>query len=163
MLAYIWAEAKNHVIGKNGNLPWNIPDDMKFFKEQTLNHQILAGYTTYKSFGRPLPHRKNLVLTHRNPKQFPVDVKVFSDENDFLQYANKYKDDIIFVVGGRKVYEALLPYVKLLYRTSIDKEVDGDTKMIPIDYSKFEKIKEIPGKDNSEYPHQFDIFKRKVN
>lgn len=161
MLAFIWAEAANKVIGKDGNLPWHIADDMAFFKETTLNHQIICGYTTFKSFGRPLPKRKNLILTHRDPSEFPESVIVFNSKDDLLQYANKFPNEMIFVVGGRAIYQELLPYTDYLYRTKIDKNVDGDTKMVEINYDNFKLIKKIDGKDNLDYPHHFEIYQRK--
>ncbi|KRN43449.1 dihydrofolate reductase [Fructilactobacillus fructivorans] len=163
MLAYIWAEASNHVIGKNGKLPWHLPDDMQFFKDQTINHQILAGKRTYDSFGRPLPKRKNLVLTHFSQADFPAGVKVFKTIDEFLQYAKGYPNEVIFVVGGTSVFKELLPYVDYLYRTSINHGFNGDVRMIDIDYSQFELEQQIPGKvdKNNIYPHTFDVFKRK--
>lgn len=162
MLAFIWAEAANQVIGNDGKLPWHIADDMAFFKETTINHQIISGYTTFKSFGRPLPKRKNLVLTHRAATEFPDNVTVFNSTEDLLRYTNKFPDEMIFVVGGRSIYQELLPYTDYLYRTKIDKDVVGDTKIIDINYDDFKLIKEIPGAKNPEFPHHFEIYQRKA-
>ncbi|WP_429970881.1 dihydrofolate reductase [Fructilactobacillus sp. Tb1] len=163
MLAFIWAESANRVIGKDGHLPWHIADDMQFFKKTTLNHQVVCGYTTFESFGgRPLLKRKNLVITHRNASQFPENVTIFNSKDEFLQYANKFQDELIFVIGGRAIYQELLPYTEYLYRTKIDVDVEGDTKMIDIDYSDFILMEEIPGEKNEEFPHQFEIYQRKI-
>ncbi|EKK21149.1 Dihydrofolate reductase [Fructilactobacillus florum 8D] len=162
MLAFIWAEAHNHVIGSKGELPWHLPDDLQFFKRQTSQHQILAGARTYASFKRPLPNRKNLVLTHRNATEFPAEVLVFSTLSEFLQYANEFKNDLIFVVGGSIIFKQLLPYTQFLYRTTIDATVPGDTYMIPINYDDFVRQEVIAGAHNEQFPHQFEIFARKT-
>ncbi|USS89624.1 dihydrofolate reductase [Fructilactobacillus cliffordii] len=161
MLAFIWAEAHQHVIGKDGTLPWHLPDDMHFFKDQTTGHPILAGSRTFASFGRPLPHRKNMVLTRQPADHFPMGVEVFPTTTSFLQYANEHQDELIFVVGGSQVFKALLPDVDQLYRTVIDADVDGDTWMPHIDYSQFELVQERPGATDSQYPHHFEIWRRK--
>lgn len=161
MLAFIWAEAKNKTIGKNGGLPWNIPDDMKFFKETTINHQILAGSKTFASFKRPLPKRKNLILTHQDSNDFPENTTVFNNVDQFLHYANEFKNETIFVVGGQKVFKELYQHVDFLYITKIDKNIDGDVKMFDINYDDFKLLKSWNGEENQEYPHRFEIYQRK--
>lgn len=163
MISYLWAESKGHVIGMDGNLPWKLPADMHYFKQTTTNNIILAGSKTYKSFGRPLPHRLNVVLTHQEDNRFPDEVMVIHNVNDFLQFANNNKEKEIFVVGGAQIFKLLLPYVDRLYRTSIDYKFDGDTVMPKINYDEFNLIKETIGKLDSKniYPHKFDVFERK--
>ncbi|USS85366.1 dihydrofolate reductase [Fructilactobacillus myrtifloralis] len=161
MLAFIWAEAQNQIIGNQGTLPWHLPDDMHFFKEQTTGHPILAGSKTYASFGRPLPHRQNLVLTHQPATNFPAEVQVFHTPASFLQYAKEHDDELIFVVGGSQIFRLLLPEVTWLYRTVIAADVAGDTRMPPIDYHQFTLVQERPGATPAEYPHHFEIWQRK--
>ncbi|USS87417.1 dihydrofolate reductase [Fructilactobacillus hinvesii] len=161
MLAFIWAEAHQHVIGKDGTLPWHLPDDMHFFKEQTTGHPILAGRTTFESFGRPLPHRENMVLTRQPATDFPAGVEVFPTTTSFLRYANEHQDELIFVVGGSQIFRLFRSEVTWLYRTVIDADVSGDTWMPEIDYVQFNLVKEWPGEAGEQYPHHFEIWQRK--
>ncbi|AYF92563.1 dihydrofolate reductase [Apilactobacillus bombintestini] len=163
MISYLWAESHNHIIGANGTLPWHLPADMKYFKENTIHQIILAGRTTYESFKRPLPNRLNMVLTSQSKDEFPDDVVVFHEVDEFLKFAKKFSDKEIFVVGGAKIFEELMPYVDKLYRTVIDYDFKGDTKMPSINYDDFtlETVKQGHVDDKNIYPHRFEIYKRK--
>ncbi|UQS85410.1 dihydrofolate reductase [Apilactobacillus apisilvae] len=163
MISYLWAESKGHIIGSNGTLPWNLPSDMHYFKATTTGNVILAGKRTYESFGRPLPNRLNVVLTHTSKDDFPKNVKVFNNVNEFLSFSKDNQDKEIFVVGGAQIFKLLLPYVDFLYRTVIDYKFSGDTVMPDINYNDFKLIKSVDGKmdDKNIYPHTFEVFKRK--
>lgn len=120
-LIAIAAMADNRVIGRDGGLPWRLPEDLKFFKETTMGHAILFGRTTFEGIGRPLPGRTNLVLSRSWPGQEGVET-VRSVEELF-----KRDEDRIFVCGGAEVYRQLFPFCAGLYLTRVLKEVEGDT------------------------------------
>ncbi|WKN28720.1 dihydrofolate reductase [Apilactobacillus kunkeei] len=163
MISFLWAESDNHIIGLNGGLPWHLPADMKYFKKTTTHQIIMAGRTTYESFKRPLPNRLNTVLTSHDKSEYPDDVVVFNTLEEFLAFAKKFSDKEIFVVGGAKIFAELLPYVDRLYKTVINHEFDGDTKMPEIDYSQFDLVSTKQGiiDDKNIYPYRFEIFERK--
>ncbi|MCL0311686.1 dihydrofolate reductase [Apilactobacillus sp. TMW 2.2459] len=159
MISFLWAEDMNHVIGKDGHLPWHLPADMKYFKNTTTGKTILAGRKTYLSFGRPLPNRKNIVLT--SSKNINDDnVLVLHNINEFLEYAKNHTTEEIFVVGGANIFQQLLPYADRLYKTVIEHAFIGDVKMPEINYNNFELIKSTPGKidEKNPYPFTFEVF-----
>jgi len=118
MISIIAAMDRNNLIGNNGQLPWNIPEDMEHFKNITMNKTIVMGRKTFDSIGKSLKGRKNIVLT-RN-KDFKADCIILHSIEDVL----KYKDFII--IGGEEIYHQFLPLASKLYITLINDEFKGD-------------------------------------
>ena len=113
----------NGVIGRDGDLPWRLPADLKRFKKLTLGHPILMGRTTYESIGRPLPGRRNLVLSRSG---FTADgVEVFTHFPAALDASQPAEE--LMVIGGARVYEAVLPRADRLYLSVVHGEFAGDT------------------------------------
>ena len=128
-LSIIVAAARNGVIGKDGKIPWHIPEDMKHFKEITTGHIVIMGRKTYESIGRALPNRLNVVLTS-NPSTVNEDVAFACDMDEALGFASamqgKWSEEV-FIIGGERVYREALPHVDKIYITQIDRDVEGDT------------------------------------
>lgn len=124
-LSLIVAIGKNREIGKDNKLLWNIPEDLKFFKEKTSNKTIVMGSNTFYSLPKVLPNRKHIVLT-LDDYDFPDEVKVFHDFNDLIKYLECLDEDEIFVIGGAAIYNLFIDYVDKMYITEIDKEYDAD-------------------------------------
>lgn len=163
MISFVWAESKNHVIGVGGHLPWKLPNDMKRFKDVTMNHPIVMGRKTYESFPNgPLPNRLNIVIS-RNPNyQVPDGVMLLTDKRQLTDYV---KDDTeVMVIGGEGIFKLFKDDVDRLYVTKIDHEFVGDTKMVPIDYRKFNLIEKKEGimDDKNIYPYTFETY-QKIN
>ncbi|MCF7923862.1 MAG: dihydrofolate reductase [Candidatus Izimaplasma sp.] len=137
MISLILAMDPNGLIGKNNDLPWNYPEDLKYFKRITLNKTVLMGRITFKSIlnrlKKPLPNRKNIVITKSDFNY--QDVKIINDLDAFLK---KERDEEIIVIGGKSIYEQSFKYADKLYITHIKKEYKGDT-YIKIDLSKFKQ------------------------
>lgn len=131
-IAYVYAEDAAGWIGKNGQLPWHLPADMKHFVAVTSGHPVIMGRKTFESIGRPLPHRENYVLTHQPLDMAGVHVLASLDELKALinQLQN---EDRICIIGGAGVFQACLPLVTDLYRTEVAGDHHGDVKMPPID------------------------------
>jgi dihydrofolate reductase len=129
----IVAMSENRVIGANGGIPWHLPEDFSFFKKTTLGHPIVMGRKTYESLGKPLPGRKNIVLTSQT-LILPELVIVHSQEELF---ALSIPSEEIFVIGGAKIYELLLPLCDTLFVTHVHCRVEGDT-FFPVFEDKFE-------------------------
>lgn len=121
-LVLIAAVDKNFGIGYENELLVKLKKDMKFFRETTLNHIIVMGKNTYESIGRPLPKRKNIVITH-HPVSHDDVTNMTLDE-----FLSTYKDidETIYCIGGASIYEALLPYADELLLTKIEKEYKAD-------------------------------------
>lgn len=137
MFSIIAAIGKNNELGLKGGLVFHIKEDMQFFKETTMGHPILMGLTTFKSIGRPLPGRKNYVLTH-DPEGLPEGVFPVTDLDSFV-HENLESDEEIFVIGGANVYDQMLPYATNLYLTEIDAAADADVFFPLFDKSLYNK------------------------
>ncbi|WP_334328744.1 dihydrofolate reductase [Companilactobacillus sp. HBUAS59699] len=159
IISFVWAEDKNHVIGKDGSLPWSLPNDLKHFRDVTAHHTIVMGRKTYESFPNgPLPHRLNIVIS-RNPNyQVPESVVLLSDKSQLSSFVSD--DEEVMVIGGAGIFEMFKNDVDRLYLTRIDHEFDGDVKMIDLDYSKFKLTEKKEGvvDDNNIYPYTFETY-----
>ena len=123
--------SKNRVIGNNGRMPWNIPEDMQHFVEITTGHTLIMGRKTFESIGKPLPNRKIIVISHNKGCELENIFWVDCPENA-VELALKY-DNNPFVCGGAEIYQALLKYTKKIYATELDYEVAGDVKFLELD------------------------------
>ena len=118
MLAAIWAQDENGLIGKEDRLPWRLPNDLKFFKQMTEANTLVMGRKTFEGMGsRPLPNRQTIVLT-RDSSYKAEGVHVMHSVEDVLAL-EKETDGIFFIAGGSAVYQEFLPFCTILYRTVI--------------------------------------------
>ena len=125
MISLIFATDPNHLIGKDNLLPWNYPEDLKYFKKTTLNKTVLMGLETFHSIvsinGKPLPKRK-LVVASLEPFSYPGVLVI----DDLIKYLKTPHEEEIFIIGGKTIYELSLPYADRLYITHIKKAHDGN-------------------------------------
>ena len=124
ILSLIVAVANNGVIGHNGDLPWRIPGDMKFFKATTIGKPIVMGRKTWESLGRALPGRENIVVTRRAGFDAPGASVVESLDAALAQVPDA---DEVMVIGGAEIYALALPHVARIYLTKVHATPDGDT------------------------------------
>lgn len=140
----IAAVAKNGCIGQNGKLPWNIPEDMKHFRDLTMGHVVLMGRKTWESLPekfRPLPGRTNVVLTRQTNFNVPSGVQVFSSLDEVR---DAFADQEVFVIGGAELYATTLPLAKKLYLTEVDAEPEGDAKFPVFDKNEWHETAREP-------------------
>ena len=123
-IAFVVAFDRKKVIGKDGALPWRLPDDMKHVRELTIGKPLIMGRRTYESIGRPLPQRTSIVLT-RDPAFRPLGVIVARTPEEALAIADGAPEVIIF--GGAEVFRHFLPIADRIYLTEVDADVGGDT------------------------------------
>lgn len=121
MITLIAACSKNRVIGKDNQLIWHVPGDLKRFKELTSGHTILMGRKTFESIGKPLPNRRNVILS-RDPNFKPEGCLVYSD---LTQVIELFHNDL-FVIGGEEIYKQTIGYADYIELTLIHKEFEGD-------------------------------------
>ena len=146
----ICAISKNNVIGNDNKLPWNISEDLKRFKELTSNNLIVMGRKTFDSIGRPLPNRKNIVLS-KNKSLIIDSVEVFNSPADVIDYHKKNSEQKdLYVIGGTYIYELFFEYCEYLYITFVDKEYLGDAFFPKVDWNKWKLISEESGYDDKE-------------
>ena len=125
-VSLISAMSKNRVIGKGGTLPWDVPEDMKFFMRTTLGHAVIMGRKTYDSMGKPLLRRRNIVVT-RSPDFKAEGTEIARTVEEAIALANS-TDAEPFVIGGAEIYKAALPLAQRMYITYIPTVIDaGDT------------------------------------
>ena len=122
-IAMIAAMAKQRVIGKDNQMPWHLPADLQHFKAVTLGKPVLMGRKTFESIGRPLPGRRNLVVSRTIPEE-TRGVEWFSSVE--LALAAVSGDSEVMVIGGGEIYRQCLPLADTLYLTEIDLMIDGD-------------------------------------
>jgi dihydrofolate reductase len=122
-LSIIVAMSSNRVIGVNNTLPWHISEDLKHFKSLTTGHTIIMGRKTYESIGRPLPNRRNIVISRNIEASYEGAEVVHSIEDAFSICKN---DNEVFVIGGSNIYEQALSLVDYIYITEIKKSFSGD-------------------------------------
>lgn len=158
-IVLIAAVARNGVIGRGGRLPWRMPADLARFKRLTLGHTVLMGRRTWESLGRPLPGRRNVVLTHDERWTAPGCEVVHSVEEG-LAVADG--GDELFVIGGASVYAAFLPFADRLILTHIDADVTGDAVFPAIDPRDWRLVEETPGSVDpaNPLPHRFVVYAR---
>lgn len=160
MLSIIVAKSKNNVIGKDNQLIWKIPDDLKRFKNLTTGHIIIMGRKTFESIGRVLPNRFHIILS--NDKNYKIDnpnVKVINNINELDEYIKDNREN--FVIGGATIYKLLLPKSNKLYITQIDKEFDGDTFFPELNEKEWKIVKEEIGpKDENDFEYRYIDYEK---
>lgn len=147
-LCAIAAMSKNRVIGVNNELPWDIPEELRYFKEKTKESIVIMGRKTFESMGGALPKRSNFVVTRS--KEFVAEgAQVFHSLEKAIAAAEKAprNREEVFVIGGAEIYKQSLDYLDLLYLTIIDAEYQGDAFFPEVDFeNQFKVIDRQPGK-----------------
>jgi dihydrofolate reductase len=129
MIIGIVAISKNFAIGREGKLPWHYPSDLKFFKQTTTGNAIVMGWNTWKSIGKPLPDRTNIVLSRTAELDDRPDVKLCRSMLDVINFAEEFDGDV-FIIGGAKTYQAFADVIEKWYVTEVPLVVeDADTFM----------------------------------
>jgi dihydrofolate reductase len=128
-LTIIVAVADNGAIGKGGQLPWRIPEDLKFFKAQTMGHAIIMGRKTWDEVGRPLPGRRNIVVSRKAGLTLEG-AEVCGSLEDAIALA-RTTDPEPFVIGGATIYAAALPFATKVLLTEVHREAEADTFFPP--------------------------------
>jgi dihydrofolate reductase len=123
MVSLIVATGLNRGIGKENKLLWHLPDDLKYFKNKTLDKPIIMGRSTFDSVGRPLPKRRNIVIT-RNPDLEIPGVDIVHSLNDAIQLVENQPE--IMIVGGAEIYNLALPLADRVYLTLVDASPEAD-------------------------------------
>ena len=146
--------SKNRVIGRDGTLPWKLPEDLQFFKNTTMGKSVVMGRRTYESIGRPLPGRTNIVLSRKNYRA----PGILSAPNleDAINQVRTLHGDLAqcFVIGGAEAYAQSLPMADKLFCTLIEEEIEGDTFFPEIDFEKWVLLteKSFQSDERHEYP-----------
>lgn len=134
IISGIVAVAENNAIGKDNQLPWHLPADLKFFKQTTMGKPVVMGRKTYESIGKPLPGRTNVVLSSQADVELPEGVLLYNNVKGALNHLSD--NDEVFIIGGGKIFEETLPVMNRLYVTIVKTAVeDADVFFPHIDHS----------------------------
>ena len=162
MIAFLWAQDENGIIGNQGTLPWSLPNDLKYFKKMTIEKAIVMGRKTFEGMGkRPLPNRINIILT--TDKSYEADgAKVMHSVAEVMDFAKHYEKDTI-ITGGTAVFEAFIPFADVLYKTIIHAEFEGDTVIPTIDWDEWKLVHSEAGlvDERNKYAHDFETYIKK--
>jgi dihydrofolate reductase len=130
MIIGIVAISKNYAIGKDGKLPWHYSADLKFFKETTTGNAIVMGSNTWRSIGKPLPNRVNIVLTRSGQVETPESVIRMRSASEVVEFSKSYDGDV-FIIGGAGIYDSFAELVEKWIVTFIPKNIDDADTFIP--------------------------------
>ena len=164
-LSLIVAAAQNNVIGNNNQLPWHLPQDLKYFKATTLGKPIVMGRKTFESIGRPLPGRTNIVITRQQDWSAPGVLRAQTVEQAIalgqqLRDENQQPIAEVMVIGGAEIYRHALPIADRVYLTRVHADVEGDAYFSELPDDQWQKISDTPGDADASVKHSFQIFER---
>ncbi len=167
-LSLIVAATQKNVIGRNNELPWYLPQDLKYFKSMTLGKPIIMGRKTFESIGKPLPGRTNIVITHQNAWKY-AGVLVAKSIEEALEIGRQFHGeqhqlaDEVMVIGGAEIYRHTLPFANRIYLTRINLDVNGDAYFPELPTTEWKLISETAGEAEATISHSFLVFERIPN
>jgi len=160
MLTAIVAMSENRAIGKNNQLPWHLPADLKHFRDLTINKPILMGRKTFQSIGRPLPNRLNVVISR--DENFKIEgCRIYHSINEALFHLKDYPE--ICLIGGAELFRQMLPNVRRIYLTIVHHTVSGDVffpELNSSEWNEIERVNHAPD-DKNPYSYSFITLERK--
>ena len=161
IISLIVAATSNNAIGKNNQLLWHLPNDMKFFKNTTWGMPVIMGRKTYEALGKPLPGRINIVIS-RQPQFNAEGVIVVQTIEEALQKAAETNCLESFIIGGGEIYRQSMEMANRIYMTRVHTELEGDTYFPEIDESNWKKVFNLDfGSDEKHaYPYSFQTWER---
>ena len=156
------AAARHGVIGRNNELPWHLPGDLKYFKSVTLGKPVIMGRKTHESIGRPLPGRLNIVVSRQSRAAQDPNLRWVTSIEAAIALARREQPEAeeIMVMGGEEIYRQSLPLADRVYLTRIDLEVEGDAHFPSLSGEEWHLADEQPGADNAPVGHVFQRYDR---
>jgi dihydrofolate reductase len=161
-VSLIVAVSTNGVIGRDGDLPWRMPEDLKRFKSLTMGHHLVVGRKTWEEVGQPLPGRMMVVVTRARDFQV-AGVTVVHSLQEALDVA--HNDDEVFIAGGGEIYRQALPLADRLYLTRIHAEIEGDTTFPEFDQSEWRLVEreDHDADERNPYPYSFIVYEKIID
>jgi dihydrofolate reductase len=162
MISIIVAIAENLAIGKNNDLLWHIPGDMKYFKSVTSGHPVIMGKRTYDSLPRrPLPNRRNIVITDV-PGEVIDGCEMAYSIDEAIALCDKAEEN--FIIGGASVYKQFIPFTDRLYLTRVHKSFEGDVFFPELNFSEWQLLsREDHGPDGvNDFAYSYEVYDRKI-
>lgn len=163
VVSLIVATAENNAIGRNNSLPWNLPEDLKFFKRTTIGKPVIMGRKTFESLGQALPGRLNIVLSNNSRLQVPDGVLVYNDVQAALDHLQTLDTEECFIIGGGKVFENTMSLIERMYITRVHTYIpDADAFFPDIDHTHWKLVWEEKHKadDRHKFDYTFQKYER---
>ncbi len=161
IVSMIVAAAQNDVIGKENQLPWHMPADMKYFKQTTSGHCIIMGRKTFDALGKPLPNRTNIIITRQ--EDFSAEgCMVVNQLQQAIDYAKDHGETECFIIGGGDIFIQALVWTDKVYLTRIHHDFEGDTFFPALSKTDWKEVlndKHLPDEKNK-FPYSFEVFER---
>ena len=162
MISLIVAASINNAIGKENQLLWHLPNDLKFFKNTTWGGVVIMGRKTFESVNKPLPGRTNIVIT-KQPDWNAENVVVASSLEDALEKAAALNFKEIFIIGGGEIYKQSIAIANRIYLTKVHTEIDGDTFFPDLNNDwKMISNRDFKSDEKNKFDHSFQIWERVV-
>ena len=162
MLSIIVAKAKNNTIGKDSRIVWDLPEDRKRFKAITEGHTLIMGRKTFESLGKVLPNRKHIVMTENKSLNIEdPNVEIVHSMLELQQYIEVEVEHC--VIGGAIIFNLLMPHVKKMYVTELEKDFEGNAIFPKINLDIWEEVKRVEGPEDgvNNFKYYFVEYKRK--
>jgi dihydrofolate reductase len=161
IISLVVAAANNNVIGKDNRLLWHLPNDMKFFKNVTWGMPVVMGRKTFESLGKPLPGRKNIILSRKPGLQLPGTIIVKNME-DAIFLVNEMDVKEMMVIGGGEIFNMVFDKAKRIYLTRVDAEPEGDTWFPVISPEEWKLVskKDHEADEKHVYNYSFQVWER---
>ena len=163
IISAIVATDINNVIGKDNDIPWRLPADLKYFKRRTLNHHIIMGRKTFESIGRPLPKRTNIIVT-RNPFYIASNCLVTSSIQEALQIAKDNGEEEVFIIGGGEIYRQSIAFCNRVYLTYVDTIIENGEVFFPeLPTEEWEEVSSETHQpdEKNEFTYTFKVLERR--
>lgn len=162
MIAIVVAVAENNVIGKDNQLIWHLPADLRFFKNLTMGHPIIMGRKTYESIGKPLPGRTTVIITRQQDFEAPGCIVVNSIDEAIAKAQTIDQD--VYIIGGAEIYKQALAKTDTIYLTRVHHTFDGDTFFPELDGADWEVTSEEKHEpdEKNKYSYSFITLKQKA-
>lgn len=161
-ISAIVAVSENQVIGLNNQIPWYLPNDLKYFKRKTLGHHIIMGRKSFQSIGHPLPGRTNIVIS-RNPYFSASNCLVAHSIEEALEIAAENAETEAFIIGGGHVYSQSIPFLNRIYLTRIACKAEGDVFFPELQEETWKLVSEEAHQpdDRNPFAYNFQVFERR--
>ena len=160
-IALIVAMAENGVIGKNNQLPWYLPEDLKYFKATTMGKPIVMGRKTFESIGKALPGRTNIVLSRQTDLKLPEGVRIAASIEEAIDISEAVSvidgSEEIMIIGGEQIYTLFMEKASRLYLTKVHAAVEGDAYFSGFEESEWELMTEEGHKASGSNPHDYSF------
>ena len=166
-ISIIVAASENNVIGRDGSIPWHLPDDLKYFRKKTEGHPVIMGRKNFesivKALGKPLPNRENIIVTRESTYEAD-DCEIASSLEEAIMYGHKDNDqEEIFIIGGGEIYKQAMELCNYVYLTRVHAWIAGDVVFPEIDPEVWEEVEreEHPADTKHKFAFTYIMYKRK--